>query len=151
MIEDEKRKYYNALKEYNGQKYTGMKVGGKHSWNYKDGNWNEIKISPDKWKFEFKCNKYRIPQAPQSTGALNNTKYHWYIIADQKVNKLNTNAYRTEMTGLKFKVAHKRPHWNHWSYHYKRETYEDRIINILEETLETLKNQRKARELTNFF
>ena len=77
--------------------------------------------------------------------------YHWYIIADQKVTKINENTYRTEMAGLKFKVAHKRPHWNHWSYHYKRETYDDRIIGILENVLETLKIQRKNRELTNFF
>lgn len=151
MIKDEKRKFYNALKEYNGRKYSGMKVGGKHGWNYKDGKWNETKISPNKWKFEFICNKYRIHQAPIRTGALNNTEFFWYIIADQKVNKMNANTYRTEMTGLKYKIAHKRPHWNHWSYHYKGETYEDRKIRVLEEVLEQLKTKRKNRELSNFF
>jgi len=151
MIKDEKRRFYNALKEYNGQKYSGMKVGGKHGWNYKDGKWNETKISPDMWKFVFICNKYRIHQAPIRTGALNNTEFLWYIIADQKVNKMNANTYRTEMTGLKYKIAHKRPHWNHWSYHYKGETYEDRKIRVLEEVLEQLKIKRKNRELTNFF
>jgi len=151
MIKDEKRRLYNALKEYNGQKYSGMKVGGKHGWNYKDGKWNETKISPDMWKFVFICNKYRIHQAPIRTGALNNTEFLWYIIADQKVNKMNANTYRTEMTGLKYKIAHKRPHWNHWSYHYKGETYEDRKIRVLEEVLEQLKIKRKNRELTNFF
>ncbi|MFW9903396.1 MAG: hypothetical protein ACFFFH_03625 [Candidatus Thorarchaeota archaeon] len=151
MTKDGKRRIYNSIKEYNGQKYTGMKIGGKHRWNYKDGDWNETKIAPEKWKFEFICNKYRIHQAPVGTGALNNTKYHWYIIADQKVNKLDANTYRTEMTGIKYKVAHKRPHWNHWSYEYKRETYEDQIINILEEVLKTLKTKKENRELTKFF
>ena len=150
MSKDDKRRLYNTLKEFNGQKYTGMKIGGKHRWNYRDGNWNETKISPEKWNFEFICNKYRTHQAPVGTGALNNTKYHWYIIADQKVTKLDANTYRTEMTGLKFKVAHKRPHWNHWSFHYKKETYEDRVINILEEVLETLKTKRNNRELRKF-
>jgi hypothetical protein len=151
MTKEGKRRIYNTIKEHNGQKYTGMKKGGKHSWNYKDGDWNETKIAPEKWKFEFMCNKYRIHQAPVGTGALDNTKYHWYIIADQKVNKLDANTYSTEMTGVKYKVAHKRPHWNHWSYEYKKETYEDRIITILEEALKTLKTQKKNRELTKFF
>ncbi|UCE13670.1 MAG: hypothetical protein JSV04_00510, partial [Candidatus Heimdallarchaeota archaeon] len=77
MIKDGKRKEYNALKEYNGQNYTGMKVGGSHNWNYRNGNWKETKVSPYKWKFEFLCKKYRIHQAPIGTGAINNTKYHW--------------------------------------------------------------------------
>lgn len=151
MTRDEKRKYYNVLKEFNGQQYTGMKVGGKHRWNYKNGIWNETKVSPDKWKFEFISNKYRIRQAPLGTGAFNNTKYHWYIIADQKVNKIDANTYSTKMMGLKYKVAHKRPNWNYWNYQYHGETYEDRIVGILEEVIEKLKAKKKRRELSSFF
>lgn len=151
MIKDEKRKHYNALKNFNGHQYSGMKVGGKHNWNYKDGSWNETKITPEKWQFQFISNKHRVPQAPVGTGALNNTKYHWYIIADQKVNKIDANTYNTIMTGLKYKVGHKRPNWNHWSYQYQRRTYEDLIINILEEALRKLREKKKSRELTNFF
>ena len=151
MIVNEKRKSYNALKNFKGQHYSGMKVGGKHNWNYKDGTWIETKISPEKWQFEFIINKYRIHQAPEGTGALNNTKYHWYIIADQKVNKVDANTYNTRMIGLKYKVGHKRPNWNHWSYQYQRRTYEDRIIQILEDVIDKLKARKKSRELTNFF
>ena len=59
MSKNENRKYYNSLKEYNGQIYSGMRVGGQHIWDYKDGTWKETKTSPKEWKFEFICNKYR--------------------------------------------------------------------------------------------
>jgi hypothetical protein len=151
MIKKERKKRYNSLKEFNGQKYTGMAVGGNHSWNYEHGTWNETKISPNSWKFEFISNKYRIRQAPIGTGALNNTQYHWYIIADQKVNKIDANTYSTTMTGLKYKVAHRRPNWNYWSNYYRQETYEEIIIRILEETIEKLKAGKQRGELINFF
>jgi hypothetical protein len=151
MIEKRKRKQYNTLKEFNGQRYTGMRVGGKHSWNYQNGIWNETKVSPDKWEIDFICNKYRTYQAPTGTGALNDTQYHWYIIADQIVNKVDANTYNTSMTGLKYKIAHKRPNWNRWSYQYKGETYEDKVITILEEIITQLKARKKGRELSNFF
>ncbi|MFX0184243.1 MAG: hypothetical protein ACFE95_14260 [Candidatus Hodarchaeota archaeon] len=150
MIEKRKRKQYDTIKEFNGQRYTGMRVGGKHSWNYQNGIWNETKVSPDKWEINFICNKYRTHQAPRGTGALNNTQYHWYIIADQLVNKIDANTYNTTMTGLKYKIAHKKPNWNRWSYQYKGETYEDKVIAILEEIITHLKTRRKGRELTNF-
>ena len=151
MAKSEKRKYYNALKEYNGKKYTGMSVGGKHSWNYNKGTWNETKVAPEKWEFEFTSLKSRTHQAPPGTGALKNTGYHWYIIADQKVVKINENEYRTVMKGSKFKIGHKRPNWRTWSYHYKHESQEDKIIKILQDMIEKLKIKKKERELTNYF
>ncbi|MFX0135137.1 MAG: hypothetical protein ACFFDN_15955 [Candidatus Hodarchaeota archaeon] len=151
MSKNENRKYYNSIKEFNGQKYSGMTVGGKHSWNYNKGIWNETKIMPNKWKFDFTCNKYRNHQAPPGTGAPNKTEFHWYIIADQKVVKIDENTYQTVMEGLKYKVAHKRPNFKYWSYVYRHQSYEDKIIEILEETLKKLKAKKKKAELMNFF
>jgi hypothetical protein len=147
----DKRKRYNAIKEYNGKKYTGMSVGGKHSWNYDNGIWKEIKVTPDQWKFTFASLKSRTHQAPVGTGALTGTEFHWYIIADQKVVKLNENDYETKMKGFKVKIGHKRPNWNQWSYKYKHESYEDKIIQILEDAIERLKKKKKEKELFNYF
>lgn len=35
------------------------------------------------------------------------TEYHWYILAQQSVRKLDANKYSTSMTGLKYKLGHK--------------------------------------------
>ncbi|HZN54271.1 MAG TPA: hypothetical protein VFB67_03035 [Candidatus Polarisedimenticolaceae bacterium] len=43
------------------------------------------------------------------------TEYHWHILAHQNVRKLNANDYTTSMTGLKFKIAHKRAASGTWS------------------------------------
>ena len=43
------------------------------------------------------------------------TEYHWYILAHQHVRKLNANDYTTAMTGIKFKLAHKRAGSEKWS------------------------------------
>ena len=48
----------------------------------------------------------------------------------------------TQMNGLKFKIGHKRPEWNGFTYDFpKKESYTQRVIKILEETLASLKNQ----------
>jgi hypothetical protein len=152
MVINEKRKHYNALKEHEGKKYTGMRVGSSHSWKYDGGIWNETKLSPDKWKFQFNCIKERSHEAPSGTGALKDTKYHWYIIADQKVVKLDENRYQTKMSGSKFKIGHQMPNWNNkWSYNYKGISYEEIIIKILENIIEKLRAKQKKREITNFF
>ncbi|MHA1379141.1 MAG: hypothetical protein ACTSRG_12235 [Candidatus Helarchaeota archaeon] len=146
------KKNYDDIKEHNGQKYSGMKVGGKHIWDYKQGIWKEIKISPNKWKIEFTCNKYRKTPAPPETGAPIKTGFHWYIIADQKAVKINENMYETIMSGIKFKIGHKRPNWKQFSYNYSHnESYEDVVIKILEETLEKLKLKKKKKELKSYF
>ncbi|MHA1267473.1 MAG: hypothetical protein ACTSRS_19720 [Candidatus Helarchaeota archaeon] len=151
MAQTKKRTFYNALKEYKGQKYTGMAVGGTHSWNYTDAVWDETKITPDKWSIKFKALKTRQHQAPSGTGALEKTQYHWYIIADQKVIKLNENSYDTMMTGVKFKIGYKKPNWNQWSYQYRHETYEEKIIRILESIIKRLKAKKEAQNLNNYF
>lgn len=30
---------YNAMKSFNGQMYSGMAIGGSHTWNYQPGVW----------------------------------------------------------------------------------------------------------------
>lgn len=34
---------YNEYKEFQGRKYTGMKVGRSHKWYYDKGEWKEKK------------------------------------------------------------------------------------------------------------
>ena len=150
MSKNKNKKYYDHLKEFDGKKYSGMKVGGKHSWSYDGGTWNEIKITPEKWKFEFTSNKYRKHQAPLGSGAPDKTEYHWYILSHQKVVKLDANTYQTVMKGVKYKIGHKRPNWKFWSYNYFNESPEDKIIEILEKMIDELKIKKKNRELLNF-
>ncbi|MFX1418130.1 MAG: hypothetical protein ACFE9N_04325 [Promethearchaeota archaeon] len=134
---------YNALKKYNNKLYTGMRVGDSHQWNYMDGKWYETKKEPDKWTFNFESLKTRTNPAPINTGASINTKFHWYIIADQIATKIDQNSYTTSMTGIKFKIGHKRPYWKTFSYNYPdQSSYKERIIKILEGVLNNLKNSK---------
>ncbi|MFX0023564.1 MAG: hypothetical protein ACFE9S_14655 [Candidatus Hermodarchaeota archaeon] len=131
---------YNSLKKYNDKVYTGMRVGHSHKWNYTNGKWYETKKEPDQWTFQFNSLKTRINTAPSNTGASINTKYHWYIIADQIATKIDENSYITSMKGIKFKIGHKRPYWKSFSYNYPEQlSYKERIIKILEKLLDDLK------------
>lgn len=133
---------YDSFKKFNNRIYTGMKVGLSHHWNYTNGKWYETKKEPDKWCFKFKSLKTRINPAPSNTGAGINTKYHWYIIADQIATKIDENSYMTSMKGVKFKIGHKRPYWKTFSYNYPEQlTYREKIINILEEILIDLRKK----------
>jgi hypothetical protein len=130
---------YDTLKFHDKKVYTGMKVGGSHSWSYNNGKWLETKIAPDKWTFTFDSLKTRLTSAPRNTGAIRKTKFHWYIIADQIATKIDENSYITSMKGVKFKIGHKRPDWRTFSYNYPNQlTYKERIIKILEDTLQEL-------------
>lgn len=106
---------YDQFKEFEGQRYTGMKVGGRHKWYYDQGEWKEQKITPDLWQFTYEVQKRRAGRAPEGSGVPVGTAYHWYIAAHQVVRKLNANDYSTSMTGLKFKVAHQRADRTSWS------------------------------------
>jgi hypothetical protein len=151
LAKTENRKAYNTLKDWNGQKYTGMSIGGKHSWNYTNGLWNEMKTAPDEWKFDYSSLKSRIHQAPPGTGAPDKTAFNWYIIATQEAIKLDENTYSTMMKGLKFKLGHRRHNWKGWSYTLKHESYEDKIIKILQNAIKQLKAKKKERELFHYF
>ena len=133
-------KMYNTFKTHDNKVYTGMRVGGSHHWNYNEGKWFETKEAPDKWRFTYDSVKTRIKTAPKNTGASIQTKFHWYIIADQIATKIDENSYMTSMKGIKFKIGHKRPYWRTFSYNYPNQlTKKQRIIKILEEILKELK------------
>ena len=106
---------YNEFKEYEGKRYTGMKIGRSHKWHYDPGDWKETKITPDLWQIAYAVTKRRSGHAPEGSGVPVGTEYHWYVLAHQNVAKLNANDYTTSLTGLKFKIAHKRAGSGKWS------------------------------------
>src|SRR2546421_381927 len=106
---------YNKFKDFNGQLYTGVQIGRGHHWNYDKGDWKETKITPDLWEISYAVTKRRVGKAPDYSGVPVGTEYHWYILAHQNVKKLNANDYTTALTGLKYKLAHKRADKNKWS------------------------------------
>ncbi|MCW3996454.1 MAG: hypothetical protein NWE98_09965 [Candidatus Bathyarchaeota archaeon] len=142
---------YDRIKEFQGKKYTGVVVGHGHKWQYKAGEWKEKKIRPDRWSFTYKVGKRRSGNAPEGSGAPVGTEYHWYIIADQIVKKLDANNYSTEMTGSKYKIAHKRAGKDTWSAPDAKQRKEmvkalKEIISELETTPETQATQNRAIE-----
>ena len=130
---------YDAVKEFEGRKYTGMRVGGSHNWRYSQGEWKETKTAPDKWEFTYVVNKRRKWDAPEGTGAPTGTEYHWYMLAHQTVRKLNANEYTTSMAGVKYKLAHRRPGNGEWSASERAQLR--RLIGILEENMIQLRHE----------
>jgi hypothetical protein len=106
---------YDKFKNYNGKMYTGVQIGRGHHWHYDEGDWKETKITPDLWEVSYAVTKRRVGHAPEFSGVPVGTEYHWYILAHQTAKKLNANDYETKMTGLKFKLAHKRADKEKWS------------------------------------
>jgi hypothetical protein len=130
---------YEEYKEFNGRKYTGMKVGGSHKWYYDKGIWNEKKITPDKWELTYAVNKKRAWDAPEGSGVPVGTEYHWYILAHQNVRKLDANNYATSMTGTKYKLAHKRAGKFDWNTNDNQQRKQ--LIQILEDLIVELKRE----------
>ncbi len=128
---------YNEFKEYEGQRYTGMKIGRSHKWHYDPGDWKETKITPDLWQIGYAVTKRRAGRAPEGSGVPVGTEYHWYVLAHQNVTKLNANDYTTSLTGLKFKIAHKRAGSDKWSATPR--TQRKRMIKFLEGVIADLK------------
>jgi hypothetical protein len=128
---------YNEFKEYEGQRYTGMKIGRSHKWHYDPGDWKETKITPDLWQIGYAVSKRRAGRAPEGSGVPVGTEYHWYVLAHQNVTKLNANDYTTSLTGLKFKIAHKRAGSEKWSATPR--TQRKRMIKFLEGVIADLK------------
>ncbi len=106
---------YNRYKKFGGTQYTGMQIGRSHHWHYDEGDWKETKITPDLWEISYAVTKRRVGHAPENSGVPVGTEYQWYIVSHQHVKKLNANDYSTEMSGLKFKLAHKRADKGKWS------------------------------------
>src|SRR5215211_6967096 len=139
-------KGYNKYKKFEGRKYTGMRVGGTHQWYYDKGEWKEKKIAPDKWEFTYATNKRRAWNAPEGSGVPVGTEYHWYILADQNVRKLDANSYATSMTGLKYKLAHKRIGREKWSS--TDNVQRKLLIQILQELIDQLKVEEMVETVT---
>jgi hypothetical protein len=106
---------YEAIKNYNGKQYVGMQIGRSHKWYYDKGEWKDKKITPDLWEIRYAVTKRRAGKAPKGSGAPIGTGYHWYILAHQEVIKLNADDYTTVLSGLKYKIAHKRAAKGSWS------------------------------------
>lgn len=135
---------YDDLKQHGGETYTGMPVGGGHDWRYPDGRWQETKQAPDRWRFTFASRKERAEPAPPGSGAEVDTRYHWYILAHQRVRKLDKDTYATRMEGRKVKIGHRRPHWQDFSYGYADQPSAlDLVIDALETRLAELKERRR--------
>jgi hypothetical protein len=132
-------KSYNQFKEFEGKKYTGMKVGRTHKWYYNKGEWKEKKVTPDKWQFTYNVTKRRAGNAPEGSGVPLGTEYHWYILANQIVKKIDANSYTTSMMGLKYKLAHKRAENNSWSS--SEDAQRKKLIEILQSLIEELKTE----------
>jgi hypothetical protein len=130
---------YNEYKEFQGRKYTGMKVGRSHKWYYDKGEWKEKKVTPDQWDFNFSVDKKRAGQAPEGSGVPVGTEYHWYILAHQNVKKVDANRYTTSMTGIKYKLAHRRAERENWNI--TEEVQKKRLIQILENLTVQLKGE----------
>jgi hypothetical protein len=136
---------YDDLKEFEGETYTGAAVGGEHTWLYPNGLWRETKVAPDRWDFTFQSIKERERSAPPGSGVPVGTQYHWYILAHQRVRKIDADSYTTLMSGVKYKIAHKRPHWRKWSSAYPDQPSEtEKLINVLEETVARLRESTPA-------
>jgi hypothetical protein len=73
--------------------------------------------------------------------------HSWYrvsvklpFLAHQRVRKIDADTYNTMMSGVKYKIAHKRPHWRKWSSDYPDQPSDtEKLIQVLEETLARLR------------
>jgi hypothetical protein len=143
-LDDDVAATYDAFKEFEGRRYTGMRVGRGHKWNYDPGVWTEKKVTPDQWEIHFAVTKRRVGKAPEGSGVPVGTGYHWYILAHQNVTKLNANEYTTSMTGMKFKLAHRRADRGTWSASVQAQRRH--LITILKQVSEDLEREAAVNE-----
>src|SRR5262245_66691889 len=83
---------YNEFKEYEGRKYTGMKIGRSHTSYYGRGEWKETKVTPDLWQVSYAVTKRRAGRAPEGSGVPVGTEYHGYGLAHQHALRRTANA-----------------------------------------------------------
>jgi hypothetical protein len=138
-VERSRAQTYDEFKSFQGRRYTGMKIGGRHKWYYDAGEWSEQKLTPDRWQFTYAVTKRRAGKAPEGSGVPVGTEYHWYIVAHQNVRKLDANNYSTAMTGVKFKVAHKRADKDTWSA--TESTQKKNVLKLLRELVAELEKE----------
>ena len=130
---------YDRFKMFEGRRYTGMQIGRSHKWYYDEGEWKETKVTPDLWRIDYAVTKRRAGHAPEGSGVPVGTEYHWYVLAHQNVVKLNANDYSTALTGLKFKIAHKRASTGKWNV--SPEVQRKRMIRFLREVIQQLERE----------
>src|SRR5688500_4733604 len=136
---------YNQFKVYGGKQYSGMQVGRSHSWYYDKGDWKETKITPELWEIRYAVTKRRKGKAPEGSGVPVGTGYHWFILAHQDVHKLNANDYTTVMTGLKYKLGHKRARGDKWNATVK--TQRKHLVDFLKKMIKELSQEPVLIEL----
>lgn len=133
---------YDDPKVWQGRHYSGMRVGGRHDWDYTGGRWQETKVAPDQWEVRFRSLKRRRHHAPVGSGAEPGTGFHWFLLAHQRVRKLDEDTYETFLEGSKWKVGHRKPGWRKWSTEYPEGTpARERIAEILEATARQLRGE----------
>ena len=130
---------YETIKNYNGKQYVGMQIGRSHKWYYDKGEWKDKKITPDLWEIRYAVTKRRAGKAPKGSGAPVGTGYHWYIMAHQEVLKKNEDDYTTVLSGLKYKIAHKRAAKGNWSASVP--TQRKTLLKFLKEMVAQLENE----------
>ena len=143
-VDEDAAATYEAFKEFEGRRYTGMRVGRGHKWNYDRGVWTERKVTPDQWEIHYAVTKRRVGKAPEGSGVPVGTGYHWYILAHQNVTKLNANEYTTSMTGMKFKLAHRRADKGTWNA--SMQAQRRHLITILKRVSEDLERDAAMNE-----
>lgn len=130
---------YNEFKIFEGQQYSGMKIGRSHKWSYDKGEWRETKLTPDLWEISYNVIKRRAGHAPEGSGVPVGTEYHWYILAHQNATKLDANDYSIGMTGLKYKLAFKRAGREKWDATAK--TQRKRLVKLLNDLIVQLEKE----------
>jgi hypothetical protein len=91
------------------------------------------------WQISYAVSKRRAGRAPEGSGVPVGSEYHWYILAHQNTAKQTANDYTTSLTGLKFKIAHKRAGSEKWSATPR--TQRKRMIMFLQSVLADLEKQ----------
>jgi len=116
-----------------------MKGREKPQWYYDKGEWKEKKITPDLWEISYVVTKRRAGKAPDGSGVPVGTEYHWYVISHQHVKKINANDYSIVMSGLKYKLAHKRVGKDKWSATVR--TQRKNLVKFLHEFIAQLEKE----------
>ena len=100
QILEDAAKTYNEFKIFEGKKYTGMRVGGRHKWYYEKGEWNEKKVTPDRWEFSYAVPKRRAGHAllivKKIPFVLESARYSWVQILLAQSRKLNRGVFHDE-------------------------------------------------------
>ena len=76
----------------------GVPKNFRHVWKYK-GVWDETKVRPGLWKFNFKATKGKTSRSMGSFGV--GTKGAWKIKGVQYIKKTGMGRYQTRLVGTK--------------------------------------------------